>query len=123
MSIKQATGWRGKADRLASKIIRTRAGSCMRCGSHANLQASHIISRRYSATRTDLDNIQCLCARCHMHFTHWPREFSHWITDTIGAEKYDELRAKANAVTHIVDWQDEYHRLLPIWEALEKDLW
>lgn len=107
--IKQAKGVRGKADKLASQIVRS-IGHCERCGSTDWLQCSHIVSRRYSATRTDLENLQCLCAKCHRYFTLWPKEFSRWITQSIGIEKYEQLKRKAETVTK-VDWSAEYERL------------
>ena len=110
MGIKQARGDKGKCDKLVRQILLTQHSKCERCGSEEWLQVSHIISRRYSATRCDLDNVQLLCAKCHRRFTDWPREFSHWITQSIGSEKYDELSAKANQVTKM-DWTAERQRL------------
>jgi hypothetical protein len=109
-------GDKGKADKLFSLIIRS-VGQCQRCGSQDNLQCAHIISRKYSATRTDERNAWCLCAKCHRRFTDWPREHSHYITETIGSEVYDELRAKAETVTKM-NWTQEYERL----KARAKDL-
>lgn len=107
--IARAKGHKGKADALFSKIIRL-PGVCLRCGSTANLQCAHIISRRYSATRCDTRNAWCLCAGCHRRLTDWPREHSQFITQTIGSEVYDELKLKAETVTK-VDWAAEYERL------------
>ena len=98
-----------KCDLLFSKIIRY-PGVCERCQNTVNLQCAHIISRRYSATRTNLDNAWCLCAKCHMRLTEWPREHSHFITETIGGEKYDELRQLAETPTK-VSWEEELLRL------------
>ena len=113
-------GYKGKADKLFSKIVRSR-GSCERCGTteYATLQCAHIITRKYSATRTDTRNAWCLCARCHRRLTDWPREHSRFITQTIGGNTYEELRAKAEAVTK-VNWEDEYERLMGI--ARDMDL-
>lgn len=113
-------GAKGKADKLFSKIIRSR-GACENCGSTnaATLQCAHIISRKYAATRTDTRNAYCLCARCHFRFTGWPREFSHFITKQTGSDTYDELKLKAETVTK-VNWEDEYERLKQI--AKEMDL-
>lgn len=102
-------GAKGKCDKLFSRIVRS-VGQCVRCGSTDNLQCAHIISRKYSATRTDTTNAWCLCARCHRRLTDWPREHSHFITETIGSERYEELRLKAESVTK-VDWDAEYERL------------
>lgn len=109
-------GAKGKADKLFSKIVRI-DGKCQRCGSTDNLQCAHIISRKYSATRTDLLNAWCLCSRCHRRLTDWPREHSHYITETIGSAKYDELRSKAEQVTKM-NWDDEYERLKEVAKQL-----
>lgn len=113
--IVRAKGAKGKCDALFSKIIRS-PGACLRCGFTDNLQCAHIITRRYSATRCDLRNAWCLCASCHRRLTDWPREHSHFITQTIGSELYEELRAKAEAVTK-VQWDEVYKELQAIARA------
>lgn len=110
-------GDKGKCDKLFSKIVRS-VGKCQRCGGTDNLQTAHIISRKYSATRTDLRNAWCLDARCHRRLTDWPREHSRYITETIGSEVYEELRAKAETVTKM-DWGTEYERLKEIAKGLD----
>lgn len=117
MRIKTAKGQKAKADLLFSKIIRS-SGHCLNCGSTEQLQCAHIISRRYSATRTDLRNAYCLCAADHFYFTTWPREFSRFVTEHTGSEVYDELRAKAEAGAK-VDWSEELARLRDIYEHLD----
>ena len=109
MKIKKGKGYKEKCDRLFSEIVRM-AGACSNCGSTHSLQCAHIISRRYSSTRCDIRNAWCLCAGCHLRFTAWPREHSHYITDTIGSEVYEELKRKAETVTK-VDWKEEYETL------------
>lgn len=107
--VKRQKGDKAKADVLFSKIIRS-TGRCLRCGSTENLQCAHIISRKYSATRTDLRNAYCLCAKDHFYFTNWPREFSRFVTEHTGSELYDELKLKAETVTK-VKWDTELERL------------
>lgn len=107
--IAKAKGVKGKCDALFSRLVRS-PGICRRCGGNEYLQCAHIISRRYSATRCDLRNAWCLCASCHRRLTDWPREHSHFISDTIGSGIYDELKAKAETVTK-VDWQEVYDSL------------
>jgi len=102
MAVAYGTGDKGKATKLHSILIRT-TGFCENCGGNNYLQCAHIISRRYSGTRTDLRNAFSLCASCHRRFTDWPREFSHFITDTWAAECYDALKDKANTSVK-VDW-------------------
>lgn len=112
MAIARAKGSKGKCDALFSKIIRS-VGYCEKCGSTDWLQTSHIISRRYSATRCDERNSQCLCAKCHRYFTDWPKEFSRWITDSVGISTYEELKLKSESVTKM-DWDAELDRLTQI---------
>lgn len=104
-----ATQLKKKATVLHSQLVRSR-GACENCGKTTNLQCAHIISRRYSATRTDLDNAFCLCAGCHMRFTEWPVEFGSFVVDKIGNVEYATLRAKAETVTRM-DWAAELERL------------
>lgn len=106
LPIKRHSGIKGKCDTLFSKIIRS-SGACERCGSDRYLQTSHIISRQYSVTRCDLKNAQNLCSACHFYFTHWPKEFSRWITESIGVEAYEELKAKALTLKKM-DWNEVY---------------
>lgn len=110
-------GIRGKATRLHAIVIRQR-GACQNCGSTDTLQAAHIISRRYAATRCDPNNAFCLCATCHRRFTEWPLEFHDFVIDHIGADGYDDLRAKAMAGVKTNDayWQDWIDRLTPMLE-------
>lgn len=119
MKLKYVSGPKGKCDKLCRRILLLKYGDCQYCGSPYALQVSHIISRRYSATRTDLDNLQLLCARDHIRFTQWPREFSKWITLSIGSEKYEELKTKATKVTKM-DWNEELQRLEREYLRLQK---
>lgn len=114
--MKRYKGSKGKADVLFSKIIRS-VGYCQRCGSSSYLQTAHIISRRYSNTRVHPDNAWCLCAACHRRLTDWPREHSRFITETIGSEKYDELKALAESIQK-VDWDEELIRLKEVAKEL-----
>lgn len=111
-------GPKGKATKLHSKIIRS-LGYCQHCGEsdYPLLQAAHIISRKYSATRTDLSNAFCLCARCHRLYTDFPVLFTEFIYEKIGKDKYQELHDKAQPTTKM-DWDAELARLQAI--ALEQ---
>ena len=115
--LKRSKGPKAKCDVLFSKIIR-HPGYCLKCGSREQLQCAHIISRRYSATRTDLRNAYCLCAADHFYFTTWPREFSRFVTEHTGSEVYDELKAKAETPTK-VDWSQELIRLQALYEHID----
>lgn len=129
MPVKKAKGDKAKCDELYSLIIRSE-GQCLRCGARCEcpqfpkkhirgcpLTTSHIVGRRYSATRTAEDNSQCLCFSCHYYFENWPKEFSRWITKTIGVERYEELKRQAETVTK-VDWTAERERLQHVWDDI-----
>ena len=105
-------GDKGKATRLHALIIRDH-GSCMKCHTTHALQCAHIISRKYSHTRTDLDNAFCLCASCHMYFTDNPVEFGQFTIEQIGDPAYDLLLTKRRD-TSKVDWEEEANRLADI---------
>lgn len=111
--------WKHRADKLFSKIIRSK-GYCEKCGRSAGvqLQTAHIISRTYSKVRTDERNAFCLCSACHRYFHNWPKEFSKFITDWRGSEVYEELKAKAED-TGKFDWESEYKRLEELWKSIE----
>ena len=106
------TGLRGKATRLHSLVVRAR-GACQRCGSTTNLQAAHILGRRYTATRTDETNAWCLCATCHFRTGEHADDFLALVDATIGREQYDELKRKASAGAKSNDtfWLAECERL------------
>lgn len=104
MSVSYGKGSKGKATKLHSELVRS-IGYCENCGSTQNLQAAHIVGRKYSATRTLICNAYCLCASCHRRYTDWPRDFSHFITTTPAQKYYDEMAfiAKSN---NKVDWDE-----------------
>lgn len=96
------TGDKGRATKLHAELVRAR-GACERCGSTHQLQAAHIVSRRYSHTRCVLDNAWCLCARCHWALTADPLGHVEFAYATIGEARYRELRRQALERTK-VDW-------------------
>lgn len=59
------------------------------------LQAAHIISRNYYATRFDLDNGLALCQRCHKRWTMQPVEWFLTVVETIGLSAYVDLCHRA----------------------------
>ena len=105
-------GPKGKATRLHAKIVRS-LGYCENCGTSNALQCAHIISRKYSHTRTDLDNAFCLCASCHMTFTDNPVEFGKFTIEQIGEENYYALYRKRESIAKM-DWEEEAKRLREI---------
>ena len=87
-------GKRGKATMLHSQVVRQR-GCCQNCGGTSNLQAAHIVPRRYAATRCDPANAFCLDARCHMRFTEHADEWMAFVDLMIGRAEFDRLKRKA----------------------------
>ena len=111
------TGPRGKATRLHSLVVRAR-GVCEAAGWNDKacsdrLECAHIISRRYAATRCDPNNAFSLCSAHHRWFGEWPLEFHTFVIDRIGADAYDDLRARAmaGAKTNDAFWQSWIERL------------
>ncbi len=108
---------KAKATKLHAQLVRAR-GQCQSCGKTSDLQCAHIISRRYSATRTLLENAFCLCAGCHMRFTEWPLEFAEFVDVKIGPDAYEGLRSLA--LSHVkVDWFGEVERLTRLLKETE----
>jgi len=83
-----------KLDQLASKIVRER-GKCQLCSSVNGLNTAHIISRNYKQVRWDLDNLLCLCFKCHRRAHDYPFKFDDDVHHLIGDKKYRELYEKA----------------------------
>jgi len=102
MSVAYGKGDKAKATKLHSQIVRS-IGFCENCGGNSYLQCAHIISRRYSGTRTDIRNAFCLCAGCHRRFTDWPLEFTKFVNASWAGLIYESLRIESNA-TLKVNW-------------------
>ena len=113
------TGAKGKATRLHSEIIRS-AGRCEICGSLERLQAAHIISRNYDATRTDLRNALVLCAGCHMGQSFFsPVEVSLCWLNKYSKRLYNELVKRAKSKHNKIDWDQEVVFLSSILERIK----
>lgn len=114
-------GAKGRATKLHSEIIRS-IGSCERCYRTEGLQAAHIKSRSYSATRTLLNNAWCLCAKCHWHLTKNPEEHVAYIHMSWADEVFDIIKSWAEEGIRLDwpamargfnqnSWEEEYERL------------
>lgn len=106
-----------KLDKICSEIVRA-TGSCERCGSKKNLQCCHIFSRTYRSTRFDLDNLICMCAKCHFWSHKNPTLFTDWVYET-RKEKYEILKEKFRYITKLSedDLQFKYEILKEIHET------
>lgn len=100
---------KNKADRLFSLKVRE-LKSCIRCGSKFNLQCAHIISRRYLATRYNLDNAVALCAKDHLYYTYRPLEWEAFIEEKF-PNRLTKLKAQA-LLTTTIDYQEIIDNLL-----------
>jgi 5-methylcytosine-specific restriction endonuclease McrA len=83
-------------DMWFSLIVRS-VGHCQSCGTTERLQCAHVVSRRYLGVRYDLRNAMCLCAACHMRFTHRPLEWEVFVTERMGEAAYIGLKRRALA--------------------------
>ena len=100
-------GLKAKATKLHSQVVRAR-GFCERCGTRDKaLQAAHIIPRRYSVTRCDPSAAWALCAGCHLRTTEHADEHMALVADTIGLDRFWELKRAAEAGVKANDayWQ------------------
>ena len=103
---KKKARWMQRADTAFSKVVRE-VGYCEsdRETHKGVLQCAHIIGRSYKTIRVDRRNALCLCAGCHMYFTHHPLEWRQWIDETRPG-LWAELNAEALAYA-AVDWKSE----------------
>jgi hypothetical protein len=90
-----------KADREFSMEIRERDGRCMagrmvgpwpEMMCNGGLQAAHLISRRYQATRHNPQNCVSLCAAHHRWLDLHPEEKTQICRGWLGIKDYEELR-------------------------------
>ena len=106
-----------KLDKLMSQVIRSR-GSCAWCGNNKYelLQCCHIYSRSNRQVRWDRLNLLCLCAGCHFRAHKEPTEFTEFVKEYLGEQKYIELRHRANGSKVWANYE-----LQDLLDALEKD--
>lgn len=102
-----------KLDKLCSEITRTK-GYCEKCGRHEGLQTHHIWGRVNLSVRWDLENLLCLCPRCHWDATNKNPIFNEWLVQHLGEFKYNELKTKA---TMIKKWRED--ELIELYEQLK----
>lgn len=85
------------ADDLQSLYVRHFNGwACWCCGSSkANeMQAAHLFAKsEYHAGRYLIDNLRCLCMRCHKYWTHRPSGWHEYLEARLGASTFDRLQA------------------------------
>ena len=80
---KKKSYWKRKADILLSKFICS-LDHCERCSvtrNQAQLQTAHVITRSNLRLRYDINNLLCLCAKCHWDWHKNPLESIMWFND------------------------------------------
>lgn len=94
-----------RADKEFSKWIRERDGKCVRCGKKTNLQASHFWSRSHSSVRYDPENVDTLCAGCHIFKWEIEKqgEYREYMIRKLGMSKYKNLEKRARATVNRID--------------------
>jgi hypothetical protein len=99
---------KNKCDSVWAGLVRGR-GKCERCGKRDGLQAAHIVSRRYVATRHLLENGLCLCVGCHFWAHHNPTKFTWWLEEYLGKEHLGMLHEKSQKLSF---GKTDYERVL-----------
>ena len=93
-------------DAIFSKMVKDRDDwTCQRCAttydrteksSNRSLQCSHFFPRQLMGTRFELDNLDALCAGCHMRVESdkmgW---YMDYMIEKLGPKKYEALKIKA----------------------------
>jgi hypothetical protein len=108
---------RDRADVFFSLLVRNRDRCCVKCGIPGGLntaglrvvglECAHIMPRRFSATRCDLENAVALCPEDHRFYTEHQYAWENFIIERIGLDAWDALRAKAHDLSVRVDWVTE----------------
>jgi len=99
---------KNKADKLFSLFVRS-LDHCERDGEVRYLQTAHIYSRRYVNLRYDIQNVLCLCARCHRWAHDNPLDFVAWFNSTY-PERYAYLKKKKKIIRKWV--VDDYLKVI-----------
>ena len=108
-------------DKLCSKITRS-VGRCAKCFSiHKQLHAHHLIGRRNMAVRFDLDNLICLCSRCHsfapdsFHADPYNEKNLEAIHREIGVEEFAAMKRRSKqirkwTIDELIELEEELKR-------------
>ncbi len=110
-----------KAIELAKKIAKDKAGwKCEKCGRTKRQgwqqHGAHIIPVEYGLTACVVENILCLCAKCHSMGRDSAHEnpvpFSRWLEEKYPG-RYDKLWEIAREVRPIYssEWEERYKSL------------
>lgn len=103
-------------DDLVRKLVVSR-GRCERCGDvNGPFQCCHIIRRRFSHTRSELTNLWCLDAQCHLTVDTYQTEFLRLVEKTIGLDALRELELKSQERSKF-DWFVRHEELKALVKA------
>ncbi len=91
-----------KLSKMVRQIALSRDKRCLRCGKDKNLHVSHIYPRgKHPRLQFELDNVKVLCMACHLYWWHkHPIEAKEWAEQTLGRERLDSLKEKANTIKY-----------------------
>lgn len=103
--------------KLTSLIVRIRDGTCVLCASRYQLQCGHFFHRAMPPTEYDLENCWALCARCNNRHEYRPAEYTEWIKQKLGEERFAALKFKAHQQTklsylELFELRDRYRAML-----------
>lgn len=119
---KRVKNYKKKSIDLAKYIVRKKVNACEWCGKkNVKFDGAHIIPVRYSAVAADLDNILCLCSRCHTlgsdscHDN--PVLFTRWL-DSYAPGRYENLWIRAREIGDNIDWEQKYNELKKLRDEL-----
>lgn len=106
-----------KLDKLVSIKVKERdKETCQWCGKKLesrNCHTSHVITRKNTALRWDLNNLKVLCFYCHIQKFHKsPLEATNWFKNKF-PERYEYLMREKNKIAKysITDLQEMIEKL------------
>ncbi len=89
-------------DNIFSEIIRLRAnGFCEHCGlwtGFDKIDPSHYLVRANKNLRWDEDNVFGFKHECHVYFDLHKPEFTSWVVNRLGIQRFDRLVLKHNTI-------------------------
>lgn len=87
---------KARLDSLTAQIVKMRDGHrCVQCGSTDTIDAGHVYSRRYQATRWALDNVFAQCRRHNTHHIARPEAYLLWYQDRFGDDALIALHERS----------------------------
>jgi len=94
-------------DDIVRKIIKTKYQYCYVCGKYVpedERTVGHIISRRNTITRWDLNFIRMECGICNCHEDQNNIIFRENLIEEVGTEKWEQMKAYSRLMIDEVDY-------------------